>query len=173
MLHRAFRLWRKHQPRRCRQSGQQGTGLGQSIFQAAAGSAQRGGDQLAFIFRQLAEVEQSVDEQPQPLISGKPAGGGMRGEQQPALGQVRHHVAYRRRRQAHGQAPRKCAGADRFTGCDILLDDFPQHRGGSRIQTGRQRWRRRRERLRPALETREAAGWRDGHIHCSNFNPSN
>ena len=72
-------------------------------------------------------MQQAVDEQAQALVGGQAAGGGVRGEQQAGVGQVRHDVADGRRRQVHRQAARQGAAADRLAGLHVLLDDLAQH----------------------------------------------
>ena len=122
-----------------RQAGQHGAGLGQRVLQAAPGGGQRGGDRLALVLGEFAEMQQPVDEQAQAEIGRQPAGRGMRREQQAGLGQVRHDVADGRRRQVHRQPARQGAAADRLAGFDVLLDDLAQHGGRTGIEARRQR----------------------------------
>ena len=136
---RAFGFRREHQAGGLRQAGQHGAGLGQRVLETAARGGERGGDRLAFVLGQFAEMQQAIDEQAQALVGGQPAGGGVRGEQQAGVGQVGHHVADGRRRQVHRQPARQRAAADRLAGLDVLLDDLAQNRGGAGIEPGRQR----------------------------------
>ena len=139
MADRALGFRRQHQAGRLRQAGQHGAGLGQRVLQAAARRGERRGDRLALVLGEFAEMQQAVDEQPQPLIGGQPAGGGVRREQQAGVRQVGHHVADGGRRQVHRQPARQRAAADRLAGFHVLLDDLPQHRGRTGIETRRQR----------------------------------
>ena len=138
MAQRALGFRRQHQAGRRRQAGQHGAGLGQRVLQAAAGGRERGGDRLALLLGQFAELQQPVDEQPQALVGRQAAGRGVRREQQAGLGQVGHDVADRRRRQAHGQPAGQGAAADRLAGLDVLLDDLAQHRGRAGVEARRQ-----------------------------------
>ena len=108
--------------------------VAQRVLQTAARRLQCRRDRAAFVIAQFAELQQPVDEQPQPKIGRQPAGGGMRCIQQPRVRQIRHHVADRRGREVHRQAARQSAAADRLPGFDVLLDDLPQHGGGPRIE---------------------------------------
>ena len=104
MADRALGFRREDQTGSLGKAGQHGTGLCQRVLQAAARGGKRGGDRLAFVFGEFTEMQQAVDEQSQALIGGKPAGGGMRREQQAGVRQVGHDVADGRRRHVHRQA---------------------------------------------------------------------
>ena len=160
MADRALGLRREHQAGGLRQAGQHGTGLGQRVLQAAARGGERGGDRLALVLGQFAEVQQAVDEQAQPLVGRQAAGRGVRREQQAGVGQVGHHVADGGRRQVHRQPARQGAAADRLAGLHVLLDDLAQDRGGAGVEAGRQS---------------DAGGkpdWIEGFVHGSLVNGS-
>ncbi len=88
--------------------------VGQRLLQGAAAGLQRAADLVALILAQLAELQQPVHEQPQPAVGRQAAGGGVGGEQQPGIGQVRHHAADRGRGERHRQAARQGAAAHRL-----------------------------------------------------------
>ena len=50
----------------------------------------------AIFHRQLVDLEQPVDEHPQPLLGGNPPGADMRAVEQAEIFQILHHVAHRR-----------------------------------------------------------------------------
>ncbi len=135
---RALGLRCEDQAGALRQAGEHGAGLGQRVLQAAARGTERGGDRLALVLGQFAEVQQAVDEQAQALIGGQAAGGGMRREQQAGIRQVRHDIADGGRRQADRQPARQGAAADRLASFHVLLDHFAQNGSRAGIEAGRQ-----------------------------------
>ena len=138
MPDRAFGLRREDQPGGLRQAGQHGAGLGQRVLQAAARGSERRGNRLPLVLRQLAEVQQAIDEQAQPLIGRQPSGRGVRREQQAGIGQVRHDIADRGGRQVHRQAARQGPAADRLAGLHVLFNDLAQHGSRTGVEARRQ-----------------------------------
>ena len=77
----------------------------------------------ALLLVDVADLEQRVDEEAQADLGRQPAGGRVRGEDQPAFLERLHDVADRGRRQRRRQQPRQVARAQRLAGGEIALDD--------------------------------------------------
>ena len=71
----------------------------QRLPQALAGRGQAAVDAGALVLAEPAELQQAVDEEPQPGLGRQPPGRGMRREQQPRLLEIGHDVADGRRRE--------------------------------------------------------------------------
>jgi hypothetical protein len=122
------------------------TTLLQRLVDAAAGGGAARLDAHPLLVGDVAELEQAVDEKPQPGIRRQPASRGVAGIEQACILQVGHDVADRGRRQRLGQPPRQRPRTHRLAGLDIAFDHQAQDlartvvqdrdRGGRSPQTG-------------------------------------
>ena len=91
-------------------------------------------DLVARARRELARLQERVDEEPQARLRRQPPGAGVRRGEEAERLQVRHHVADRGRRELHRQHLRQVARADRHAGLQIGVDDVPEHRAGALVE---------------------------------------
>ncbi len=93
VLQRLLGLGRHDHAGAARQAGQQRRRLFERFIHAAADGGAARLDALALLFRDVADFEQAVDEQPQPGVGRQAAGRGVRRVEQAEILQVGHDVA--------------------------------------------------------------------------------
>ena len=126
MLEADVGLAGEHDAGAARQAGQRLARLGEHGLDAC-GPARRPCtsrlDLPALLGREVADLQQRVDEEAQAELGRQPAGRGVRRVDQAELLEVGHDVADRGRRQRHRQDAADVARADRLAGVEIGLDD--------------------------------------------------
>src|SRR6478609_8932949 len=91
------------------------------------GAGHLGLDRAPILFRQVADLHQSVDEETEAQLGWKPARRSVGREDEPELFQVRHHVADGGRRQRYRQQARQISRTDGLAGRQITLDDLTEN----------------------------------------------
>jgi hypothetical protein len=79
-------------------------------------------------------LEHGVDKEAKALLRGLPSGRGMRGDDQPQILEIGHHIAHRGRRQPDRQHARQIARTDGRAGLEIALDDLFEDVLAARIE---------------------------------------
>ena len=128
MLEADVDLAGEHDAGAARQARQGLARLGQQRLDAPAGI---GGlhlrlDLPPLLDREVADLEQRIDEEAEPELGRQPPRRGVRGIDQAEALEVGHDVADRGRRQRHRQPPADVARADRLAGAEIGLDDLAE-----------------------------------------------
>ncbi len=136
---------RHHHARPAGQPGEQGARLVHRLLEVAALGDQPRLDGPPLVFREVADLQQTVHEQPQAGVGRHPAGAGVGRAQEAELGQVLHGVADRGRRQGDAR-PGHRARADRLPGLEVVLDHPPQDVARSGVKLGQAGVALRRER---------------------------
>jgi hypothetical protein len=109
-----------------RQAGDHLADLAQHVIDCRSALAgDMGLDLPAILAGEIADLQQSVDEQPQAELRRQAPRRRMRRHDQPQLLQIRHHVADRCGRECHREHARQVARADGFARFEIGLDDLP------------------------------------------------
>jgi hypothetical protein len=91
-------------------------------------------DAPALLIGQVANLEQPVDEQPQPDLGRQASGRGVRRKNVAQMLQIGHDVANRGGRQRHGQVTRQIARTDRLSGGEVSLHDLPKNGAGALVE---------------------------------------
>ena len=96
MLERSVGLGRHDQPGAARQARHHRRRLVQHLVQIGALRRALALDRRPVVVRELADLQQPVDEQAQPGLARQPPGGAVRRVQEPHILEIRHDVADRR-----------------------------------------------------------------------------
>ena len=89
--------------------------------------------------RDVADLEDAVDEQPEPELGRNAPGRDVRRIEQAELLEILHHVADGRRRHALAQRAGQRARADRLAGREIGLDQPAKHLAAALVHLGQRR----------------------------------
>ena len=123
LAERRLFLGRDDHARVARQARQQARRLADQIVEQVAGLAAFLLDGQTLVGRQIADLQEGIDIEPETGLGRQAPGAGMGRVQQADVFQVRHHVAHRGRRQRGREPPRNRARADGFAGLDVFVDD--------------------------------------------------
>ena len=126
---------RHHYPRAAGQAREHGARLVERIVEGAAVGREPRFDATTVLFRDVADLQKTVDEQAQPGVGGHAPGAGVRRAQESQLREILHGIADRSGREVHaasGDRPR----AHRIAGLEIGLDDPTENIAGPGIQFG-------------------------------------
>ena len=135
VLQLAHLLVGQHHAGTGRKAGNHLAGFGEHLLQLLlALDADLRLDGPPLVLGQIADLEQAVDEQPQPGFGRQPSRGRVRRIDQAQGLQVRHDVAHRSGRERHGQMPRQIARADGIARREIALDDLPEDGAGAFVE---------------------------------------